>query len=266
MSSHSKNNSSLSKVNLRDFRGKYGFDCQNEDAYLDFVSSYGIKPVQAFIDYVLSAEPIDIDTAVSDLERFFRACIVDSKLEQQSEFHATDDFIYSDGYCLNMSLWGNSHIQCFSCKECLEKAQDSNLSDEEIVRYLNKAFEFDPNSEEVLLNRASYLESLGCYNDAIRDLKRYLLFSEDIDQKNDCSLQIIDLYILAKNCSAGLDFVDECIQRDPNDEYFIFGKAKLLFHSDLINEAKDVLKLLNDLGHGTVDDNLSKLEKYDAWL
>jgi hypothetical protein len=255
-----KSNKDIHTELLDGFRGKYGEECKSEDIYLSFAKTYSKELVEAFLDYTLSAEPIDIDTAVIDLERFFVSCIVEPGA-QESEFSASDEIFHVNGYYLNMTNWENSHIQCFDCQQCIEKSKDDNLSDEERVRYLNKALNYDENSEEALYERARYCEQLGHYNDAISDLKRYILLTEDIDDILENAVQIIDLYILAKGYEKGIDFASEWLIRYPHDEFFLLGRAKLLYRANMINEAMNDLKTLEELGHGNLEKNLVKINQ-----
>jgi tetratricopeptide (TPR) repeat protein len=245
---------------LDGFRAKYGEECKSEDIYLGFAKTYNNEVVEAFLDYTLSAEPIDINAAVIDLERFFVSCIVEPSA-QESEFSASDEIFHVNGYYLNMTNWENSHIQCFDCQQCIEKSRDDNLSDEDRIRYLNKALNYDENSEEALYERACYCEQLGHYNDAISDLKRHILLIEDIDDILENVLQIIDLYILAKKYEEGIDFASEWIIRHPQDQFFLLGRAKLLYRANMINEAMKDLKTLEELGHGNLEKNLVKINQ-----
>lgn len=251
---------------LKEFRGKYGVKCEHEDIYLAFVKDYDKNAVQAFLDYVLSAERIDINNAIVELERFFQACIVEPGFEQQSEFNTNEEIINFSGFSLNMSYWENSHIQCSSCEECIEKSRNPELSESETVRFLNKALEYDPNSEEALLERASQCESLGYYNDAITDLKHYISIAGDEDYIIDSSLQLIDLHILSKKYELGIDLANKFMKQYPADEYFLFGRAKLYRYAGMLSEAKTDLKKLEELGHGAIEVNLKKMDQHDAWL
>jgi len=245
---------------LDGFRSKYGEECSSEDVYLSFAKAYNNEVVEAFLDYTLSAEPIDIDTAVIELERFFVSCIVEPSV-QESEFSASDEIFHINGYCLNMTNWEDSHIQCFDCQQCIEKSRDDNISDEERVRYLNKALNYDENSEEALYERSCYCEQLGHYNDAISDLKRYILLAEDIDDILENAVHIIDLYILAKKYEEGILFANEWITRYPQDQFFLLGRAKLLYRTNMINEAMKDLKTLEELGYGDQKENLMKINQ-----
>jgi tetratricopeptide (TPR) repeat protein len=244
---------------LDEFRIKYGTSCALEDTYLANASIYGGKVVQAFLDYALSAEPIDISTAVNDLGRFFVSCIEEPGSKIESEFCSSDEIIQVDGYCLNMTTWENSHIECHSLQECVEKSRADHLSDEERVRYLNKALCYDRDNEEALYERACHCEQLGYYNDAILDLKRYISLVGDIDVRLESAVQIIDLYALASSHAEGIEFASEWIARYPDDQYFLIRRAKLLYRAGMIDEAMADLGLLEKLGHGNKEDNLTKI-------
>jgi tetratricopeptide (TPR) repeat protein len=244
---------------LDEFKIKYGDSCTFEDIYLANATIYGSKVVQAFLDYALSAEPIDINTAVNDLGRFFVSCIADPGSITESEFCASDEIIQVDGYYLNMTNWENSHIECHSLQECVGKSREYYISNEERVRYLNKALHFDKDSEEALYERACYCEQLGYFNDAISDLKRYIRIADDIETKLETAAQVITLYIIAKSFAKGIEFASEWIQQYPQDQDLLIRRAKLLYRAGLIDEAMEDLGLLEELGHGSAKDNLNKI-------
>jgi tetratricopeptide (TPR) repeat protein len=252
---------SLEAALLKAFRNKYGDQCGSEDAYMYLASKYGSEAVQAFLDYVISAESCHIDTAVRDLSRFFVDCLVDSEAALLPEFSAADEIISAGSLQLNMTTWEYSHIQCSSCRECIEKSRESGLSNEERIRYLIKALNYEQNNKEALLDRACYCGELGYFNDAISELMRYIKIADEPDDVYEAAWRIVRFYSNSESFLDGIEFASKWLDRYPGDPELLFGRARILYRANMHSEAMEDLKLLESLGHGSLDDNIADIKQ-----
>lgn len=252
---------SLEAALLKAFKDKYGDQCRLEDAYMHLAGEYGSEAVQAFLDYVISAEGCDIDTAVRDLSRFFFDCLVDSDSTDLPEFSAADEIISAGSLQLNMTTWEYAHIHCSSCQECIEKSRESGLSNDERIRYLTKALNYEQNKKEALLDRACYCGELGYFNDAISELMRYIDIADDPDDAYEAAWRVVRFYSDSGSFLDGIEFASKWLDRFPGDPELLFGRARNLYRANMHSEAMEDLRLLESLGHGSLDDNLIDIKQ-----
>lgn len=240
----------------------YGYACDLEHVYIEMCYEFGEEPVQAFLDYVIRGSNCTIATALQDLSRTFKQCLVNSEDISESEFSSlNDDIIHVGNYRLNMSTWENEHIQCVAPDDCIERSQASGLSCEDRVRFLSKALQYDCNNPEALYLRAIYCAELGFCRDSISDLKRYLELVEGEDDKLGAAFLIIEWHSRLDLCDGGVEFANEWISRFPRDPDLLFGRARLLCKAGQFSKAIDDLVLCEELGHGSLNESLAQISE-----